>query len=265
MRRARTADGRHRARPPSARRRASTLDARAVEAVARFVRVLARCGCTPQDIGTEVLKACRAVPKSWVKNASAAVREMDKAAHMLTFWFSDPAYLDASGHPRPLALRGASASLEALAQRVDRHLEVTQLVPYLVRRGVLRRVRSRYVPRDRILSVRGTGGPHHTQSLRGLLAMLRTVEHNHEPGHSTPGWFEVLCVNPRFPGSAVAAFDKRFRRRAEGFVFQVDADMHRRERARKKGERTVALGVGVYRFEEDPIEPRPRQPRRPKS
>ena len=81
--------------------RASTLDARAVEVVARFVRILARCGCTPEDIGREVLKACRQVPKSWARNAMAAVRDMDAAAHVLTLWFSDPAYLDARGNPRP--------------------------------------------------------------------------------------------------------------------------------------------------------------------
>ena len=36
----------------------SSLDARALEAVGRFVRVLARCGCTPADIAREVARAC---------------------------------------------------------------------------------------------------------------------------------------------------------------------------------------------------------------
>jgi hypothetical protein len=36
------------------------------------------------------------------------------------------------------------------------------------------------------------------------------------------------------------------------FLVQIDADMHRREGARKQGERTVRMGVGVYQYEDVP-------------
>jgi hypothetical protein len=39
---------------------------------------------------------------------------------------------------------------------------------------------------------------------------------------------------------------------ADKLLYQLDADMHRREQARKSGERTMRIGVGVYRFEEGP-------------
>jgi len=234
--------------------RASTLDARAAEVVARFVRILARCGCTPEDIGREVLKACRQVPKSWVRNAMAAVRDMDAAAHVLTLWFSDPAYLDARGNPRPLALRGPQSSLEALVLRVDPKLQAAEVLRYLQRPDVLRRAGTRYLPPpDRVLSFRGSGGPYNSRSLRSLSLMLRTLEHNSEPERSTPGWFEVFALNPRLPMSALAAFDRRVRRLGMRLLVRPDADMHRRERARQRGERTVPVGVGIYRFEEEPV------------
>jgi hypothetical protein len=104
-------------------KRTSTLDSQAIEAVVRFVRVLARCGCTPKDIAQEVLKAGREIPKSWAQTAKSAIREIDVAVHVLTVWFAEPAYLDPKGNPRPLPLHGPGPSLEALSMRVDRSLD----------------------------------------------------------------------------------------------------------------------------------------------
>src|SRR5882762_11611974 len=247
-----------RRRPVVRRRPTSTLDPRSLEAVARFVRVLARCGCTPEDIGREVVRACRRVPKSWAPKAMAALREMDDASHVLTLWFSDPAYLDSAGNPLPLPLRGAGGSLEALAHRVDHALDVREVLNYLSERGALRRVGKRYVPKDRVLSLRGAGGPDNFRNLRGLLGMLRTLEHNGQPRRRVPGWFEAFAENPRFPISARPGFDQRLRVHANKLLLQLDADMHRQEQSRKSGERTVRIGVGIYRFE-DALPPRTRR------
>jgi hypothetical protein len=249
------AKGSQRARSRALARPSSSLDARALEAVARFVRVLAHCGCTPQDIGREVVRACSRIPKSWAPKAMAALREMDDASHVLTLWFSDPAYLDRRGAPLPLPIRGAGGSLEALAFRVDPKLDVRELLRYLSRHGGLRRIGTRYVPKDRVLLLRGAGGPVHFRKLRGLLGMLRTLEHNGHPKRRAAGWYEAFALNPRFPVSAREAFDKRLRVRADKLLYQLDADMHRQEQARQSGERTLRIGVGVYRFEEGPSTP----------
>jgi hypothetical protein len=244
-------------------KRTSTLDSQAIEAVVRFVRVLARCGCTPKDIAQEVLKAGCEVPKSWARTARTLIREMDAAAHIVTVWFSEPTYLDPKGNPKPLPLHGSGPSIESLAMRVDRGLRAKDVLRHLIDTRALRRVGTRYIPRNRLVSFRGSGGLYHSRSLRGLLAMLRTLEHNSAPERSTPGWFEVYSMNPRFPAKDRAAFDKRLRRLGMRFLVQIDADMHRRERRRKKGERTVPLGVAIYRFEEQRLQGRSRR-RRPK-
>lgn len=234
--------------------RSTTLDPRALEAVTRFVRVLARAGCAPEDIGREVLKACRVVPKSWRRHARAEIPAVDAAAHALTIWHSDPEYLDSGGKPRRLPLRGKSLSIETLLRRVDPELRVSEVLPHLLHTRALRRVRKRhFLPNDRALSFRGFGEPYHTRGVRGLLAMLRTLEHNSSPTRKAPGWFEMFALNARFPVSDRPAFDDRIRRRGREFLFETDAHMHRRERARRKGERTVPLGVGVYLFEETPL------------
>jgi len=243
----------------------STLDALAQEAIARFVRVLARSGGTPDDIARDVAKACRSVPKSWASKAQVAMREVDGAAHVLTLWFSDPAYLDARGHPRPLPVRGGARSIEALMRRVDPHFEPGELVRYLSQAGALRRVGARYVPRERMVLLRGMPGPHDRHHLRGLLGMLRTLEHNTQPKREVPGWFEFIVENPRFPVSARAAFASKLRQRLLRIFSQVDADMHRLERSRRPGEPTMRFCVGVYRFEEEDATTEKAPPRRRKT
>jgi hypothetical protein len=233
--------------------RPSTLDARALEAVERFVHVLGRCGCAPEDVAAEVLRLGRKVPKSWAQKAKTALRELDDASHVLTLWFSDPAFLDSNGNPKPLSLAGPRGSIEALAHRVGERLEARSLVRYLA----LRRRGARYVPRDRVVSLRGAGGPDYFRRLRCLAGFLRTLEHNDLPERRVPGRFEFFAENPNFPVSARPAFDKRLRVRGMRFLMQMDGDMLRHERARRKGEPTVRVGVGVYRFEDDaePVKP----------
>jgi hypothetical protein len=187
---------------------------------------------------------------------------MDAAAHMLTLWFAEPEYLDARGNPRTLPLRGPGLSLERLAARVDRLVDANRVLRYLSELGAVRRVGARYVPRDRFVCLRGSGEPYHSRSLRVLRAMLRTLEHNSAPERSTPGWLERVAMNPHFPTKDRAAFDNRLRQLGMRFLVRLDADMHRRERCRKKGERTVPLGVGIYLFEEPPLKPRRRIKRR---
>lgn len=230
----------------------STLDARAVEAIGRFVRVLARCGCAPGDIASETARQSRLIPGGWAPKARAALKEMDDASHILTLWFSDPAYLDRKGKPIALPLRGPGGSLETLAARVDPGVDARELLRYLARNQALRRVGNRYLPKDRILSLRGAGGPDNYRHLRGLLGMLRTQEHNGQPRRKVQGWYEVFAENPRFPISARSAFDKSVRQWGNRALYRADADMHRYERGRKRGERTVRKAVGIYTFEEGP-------------
>jgi hypothetical protein len=169
-------------------------------------------------------------------------------------------YIDHTGAPRKLPVRGAAPSLQALVHRVDRTLRAADVLQYLVKMQVVRRSGTRYVPRTRILSLRGTGGPGHFRDLRSLLGMLRTLEHNQRPREQVRSWFEFFAENPNFPLRSRAAFDIRLDRAAMQFLHALDADMLRCERARKRGEPTTRIGVGVYRFEDEPEAKSARRP-----
>jgi hypothetical protein len=230
------------------------LEPHARWAVQRFVKVLARCGCAPEALEREVSDTCRQIPKSWLRNAD--LKDSPDLGHVMTLWFSDPRYLDSGGVPRPLPLRG-SLSIEALARRIDPKLDVGTVLKFLQQAGSVRRVGARYVPRNRVIILRGRESM--TTFLRGLFGLLKTLEHNSRQGRRAQGWLELFARNPRFPASAAPEFEKRVRRLAHRLLVQFDADMHRHERAARKGERTVRMGIGLYRFEEDPA---PRENRR---
>jgi hypothetical protein len=220
------------------------------EAIARFVRLLAHCGIAPDDIGREVILACRQVPKSWAERVKGMLPYLHHASHILTLWFSDPRFLGPDGTPRPLPVEGKEESIAALAQRVDTRLEAHEVVRFLERCKGLRRIGNRYVPRERVVVIRGTAADSFRR-LRLLLGMLRTFEHNQRPKRQVPGWFEAFADNPRFPVSAIPAFDRKVRTEANRLLLQLDSVMHREERMRDPQEPTVRMGVGVYRFEEE--------------
>jgi hypothetical protein len=170
---------------------------------------------------------------------------------VLTVWFSDPAYLDETGMPRPLSLHGSGRSFETLVSGIDRSLDAKEVLAYLLKGRALRRLGTRYVPRGRVLSLRGLRGPNEFRNLRSLLAMLRTLEHNSRPRRQTPSWFEFSAENPRIPKRACAKFDDFVGVRAMRFVLDVDAELRRLELTCKPGEPTMRLGTGAYRFEEN--------------
>ena len=251
-------------REPRLARSSTSLDAHTKEAIARFVRVLAACGCSPEEIGREVVAACQKAPKSWAKIALLAVPDIEAAAHVLTLWFSEPEFVDPSGNPRPLPLKGAGVSLERLIKRVAPNVQPEAVLGHLLQQNILRRVRNGYLPRERFVCFEGSEAAYKFRSLRVLLSMLRTVEYNSSPERSGRGWFEVSALNPRFPVREREAFDQRLRRAAMRLLVQLDADMHRRERARGPGEPTLPLGVGIYRWEEEPSPAAPQRRRRRK-
>jgi hypothetical protein len=82
--------------------------------------------------------------------------------------------------------------------------------------------------------------------------MLSTLDHNSRLRHSRLGWFEEFAVNLRVPVSAAPAFHTRLRDRGNRFLVRADDFLHFLERRRKKGERTVRIGVGIYVFRDRP-------------
>jgi hypothetical protein len=238
-----------------ARSRPSSLNEPARKALGHVVRILARCGSRPQDIESGVLEECEQIPRHWAVQARRAEAhrargEISDAGHVLTVWFSEAAYLDAEGRPRPLPLKGASTSVAALVRSVDRTLDPRQVLTYLIRSGAVRRQGTRYVPRKRFLRLRGTQGYFHT--LRTLNNMLETIQHNLHHKRTEPALFEYSVENARFPVSKLQQLHEYLKALGGETLSQVDLHLRQRETMRHPGEPTVRVGLGfcVWR---DPV------------
>lgn len=221
------------------------------EVVERVVRVLAQCGSTPEEILEATQRACERIPAGLLKRAREVPMELSDAAHVLTVWFSDPAYLDSSGNPRSLAFEGPKPCFASLLASINPHLKAREVIEYLLKVRALKRAGGGYLPKARTLMLRGARGPDHFRNLRGLLAMLRTFGHNNRPRRQARGRFEFLVENPNVPKSARPAFDKFFGKVGMGCLFEADGELRRLELTRKPGEPTVRLGVGIFRFEDE--------------
>lgn len=243
-------------------------DATIDEAMERFVRVLVRRGASRRSVERAFRRAWLRVPRGAALQGERISRELADVPHVLTLWFGDPLYVDARGNPLQLPLRGPAPSLASLIQHVDPTLDPKEVLKTLLRADAVRPVGTRYAPRSRAVAYRGTGAPLHAHNLRGLLGMLRVLEHNIQPKGKVAPWFEYLAENPRFPVSAREPFDARLHQAALTFLHNQDSKMLSSERRAKPGERTVRMGVGIYRFEEEmppSVGAPPRVKRRPAS
>ena len=99
--------------------------------------------------------------------------------------------------------------------------------------------------------LRGVPGSAHGRSIRGLLGVLRTFEHNLLADSDSHSWFEFMAENPHFPVSKLGAFDKLLRRVGLAMLRKLDGFMRHCETHRDPDEPTVWLGVGTYRFQHD--------------
>ena len=243
-----------RTRARGAPRRLSLLSGLIRGAIDCFVRILARCGLTPEEIVAAARDACERIPASWAARARRLKREIPEAPHVLTVWFSDAAYLDADGKPRPLPLEGGSISVASLVRSVDREVDPREVLAYLVRSGAVRRKGKHYVPRMRGVLLRGVRGPDYFHTLHVLTNFLGTLEHNLRPRRTVPGRFERFVVNPHFPVSQLEPLYTFLERQGEEVLPRVDLYMHQREKMCQPGERTVRVGFGIYIFE-DPASP----------
>lgn len=226
------------------------LDPAAYEAVERFARVLARCGFETSAIA-EAFGLALAASHADALPPPREAPELPQAPHLVTLWCSSPDYVDDDGTPLPLPARGSGRSVESLVRRVDRALDSTEVLQYLLRTRTVRKVRGRYVLSRRWIMLRGISGSAHSRSIRGLVGMLRTLEHNLLAESDARSWFEFTAENPRFPVSQLEAFDKLLRRIGLGSLRKLDLFMQHCEATRSPTEPTVWLGVGMHRFQQN--------------
>jgi hypothetical protein len=225
------------------------LDDAAREVIERFARVMARCGIAPKVLAQTLIGA-PAAPVGTTARRFQGLKELPEAAHLITLWCSSPDYVDERGTPRRLPARGRR-SLEALARKVSPSLNLDEILHYLMKTQTLRKVGRTYALTRRWVYVRGLEGYAHTRSVRALVNLLRTLEHNLCAPMDADGWFEFAADNLHFPVSQLPALDQRVRREGLGCLRKLDLFMQQCAAERDPAEPTVWVGVDMHRFQQE--------------
>lgn len=226
------------------------LDVSAREAIERFARVMLRCGVAPRILA-DALRGALAASVGTAAHRDQGLRELPEAAHLVTLWCTSSDYVDEAGAPRPLPARGRRRSLEALARKVSPSVNVDDIVHYLMTTQTLRKVGRTYALTRRWVYVHGLEGYAHTRSVRALVGLLRTIEHNLCAPTDADTWFEFAADNLHFPVSQLPALDKRMRRDGLGCLRKLDLFMQQCADERNPAEPTVWVGVDMHRFQQD--------------
>jgi hypothetical protein len=232
----------------------NALDAVAYEAIERFARVMVRCKFSNKALAEAFGLALASAQGEVANLPKPTIRYLPEAPHVVTLWCTSSDYVDEHGVPVALPARGPQRSLEVLVRRVDRALDLEDVIRYLLRTGTVRRVGSRYVLGRRWIAVRGVSGSLHSHSIRRLVGVLRTLEHNLLAEADTDSWFEFTAENPRFPVSQLDAFNGLARRTGIGWLRKLDLFMQQCETQRDPTEPTVWLGVGMHRYQLDSVD-----------
>src|SRR2546421_5495425 len=83
----------------------------------RLAQVLISNGASPSQLLQQFARACRRAIPPPRPSRRAGLTSLDHS-HVLSHWYRDPRFLDASGAPKALPLAGPGVSLKALVRRV---------------------------------------------------------------------------------------------------------------------------------------------------
>jgi hypothetical protein len=246
------------------------LDPAAREAVQLFTRIMIRSG---RDLDSVQLAFIEEIAKSRsciTPLSPSSLREIPEAPHLVTLWCATKHYVDKQGVPIPLPKRGARKSIETLARRISASLNVDELVAYLLQTDTIAETQGLFRLTRSFIMLRGISGSAHSRSIRGLLGVLRTLEHNLLSESDADGWFEFTVENPSFPVSKLDDLDKLARRECLSKLRKFDRFMRHCEETRDPSEPTVWVGIGMHRFQHEITGvfsslTRPPSPRRPRS
>jgi hypothetical protein len=215
------------------------------DCLSRLARILVNCGYSPRKLLREFRDICRGLKEPARGWDPTRLNYLTDLPHIMSYWHTDPDYLDARGKPVVLPLTGRGPSLAALVERVLPGEDPLSVADALVEFEGVRRHKGLYIPLQRHLALSKTSA--HLLGLNNLLGMLRTVEHN-VASRSASRIFERAAMNPSYPVSLVPLFHRWVKEYADNLLKSADNYMQAGEGKDKRGPR-VRLALSVFAHE----------------
>jgi hypothetical protein len=218
--------------------------------VRTLVDVLVHTGADLQEAQTLIRLAQQsAAHKSRDPTRRPAV---DHVVRALFVWHTDPKFTDANGHPKPLALRGKSASLESLL-RLSNHGRCTDQELTLLSRNpsVHRHGQTRYAPITQLIDVKADREWMLHYACLTAARLLRTALNNSIHQATASPLIERLAYVPRLPVDLVPQFEQFANAQGAELIKAVDRWLEARQTkptGRRLAKETVMAGVHVFGF-----------------
>ena len=181
---------------------------------------------------------------------SATFDRMNYATRVLTGWYSDKDFLDASGVPRPLEQSGCNPSFETLCSRYSGDVPATTMLKELRHVGaVTAEADGRLVVKMRYYMPVLTDPEQVLRSGSVLNDIGNTVAYNLHRSKEDPSQFERRASNANIPEHAIAEFREFIEQEGQAFLERVDAWLTEHED--EASDNAVRLGLGAYWIEEN--------------
>ncbi len=228
-------------------------DAARLEALlGKFALLMVENGYPPKQLSQAFAAACSKLREP--KHARDPSRPAFTAdlVHVISYWYTDPLYVDGRGKPRPLPAKGPGLSVADLVRRANRKLDPDVAIETLVKHRALKLRGTMYVPTDRKVMFDPKDAAAPARGLLPLEGLLDTLLRNWASGRKGAELFEATAINPAFPTKRVRALKKYLADRGLAFLNQADSSMRQDEARATEKELRTRIGVSVFVFEEAP-------------
>lgn len=192
-----------------------------------------------------------AVGRAQQADASTAHRQ-DRIARLLSGWFQDREYVDSSGRPVALPLKGPAPSYEDLVRRYAGDVPGITILRELKRTGAVRESGGALEVLRRNYRL-DTADADSLERAGSVLADIgRTLTHNLYRAADEPSRFEARATNASIPDAVLPAYRELIYREAQLFLERIDAWLSQHEADPAEGQRVGRLGLGVYWIQAGP-------------
>ncbi len=187
------------------------------------------------------------------EDTDAAIRKTTDATRVLSGWYQDPEFRDASGNPLELEEEGPAPSFAALLDRYSGDVPPRALLKELMNGqavvrtadGRLRAVSRYYMP-----------VPLEPESILRAGSVIRdlgdNIRHNLYRKGSEPSLFEGRATNDHLSRDQAAQFREFIQERGQAFLEEVDDWLTRHEpEGEPAGQQPLRVGIGLFAIEQD--------------
>jgi hypothetical protein len=220
------------------RTRRSGVSGSGIKRAAKFLAQLERL------VLREIREACGALSKTNRGWKSVELPLIFDLAHIAAHWHDDSAYVDPTGRPRLLPLKGPEISLGALIARVFPSQSTAPIVRALLASGIIRTRGDLFECSSRQVVFPGMSA--YISGLIPIVGLASTLRAN-LTGRGKR--LQQTVLNSQIPRRELPALYRSIERRTRPLLEATDIEMLRSELRVQKGEPLTRLGLAIQMFE----------------